>query len=256
MLLAIDVGNTNTVFALFRDDNILYSWRCATEASRSVDEYAVFLNQLFELESIKWSDIADIIISSVVPDTDFHLTELCRKNFKIEPLFVTADLCKIKTDLDQPKEIGADRIASASAVIAHYKLPAVVIDFGTATTFDVIDENGVYLGGVIAPGIRLSVEALTLRAAKLPRIKIEKPDNVIGKNTTQAMQSGMYWGYIGVIDTIIGKIKTELNTDVFVLATGGLAPLYAQSTDNIDVVDGDLILKGLLEIYKKVKANA
>jgi len=256
MLLAIDVGNTNTVFALFKGDILCHSWRCATEASRSVDEYAVFLKQLFDLENIKWSDIGDVIISSVVPDTDFHLTELCRKSFNTEPLFVNAALSNIKTDLEQPNEIGADRVASVVAVIAHYQLPAVVIDFGTATTFDVIDDQGVYQGGIIAPGVRLSVEALTLRAAKLPKIKIEKPDKVIGKNTLQAMQSGMYWGYIGVIDTIIEKIKSELGSDVFVIATGGLAPLYTQSTDNIHEVDGDLILKGLLEIYKKEKIDA
>ncbi len=256
MLLAIDVGNTNTVFALFNDDVLCHSWRCATEASRSVDEYAVFLKQLFDLEDINRDDINDVIISSVVPDTDFHLTELCKKSFNTEPLFVSASLSKIKTDLEQPNEIGADRLASAVAVIAHYKLPAVVIDFGTATTFDVIDEAGVYKGGIISPGVRLSVEALTSRAAKLPKIKIEKPDKVIGKNTLQAMQSGMYWGYIGVIDTIIDKIKHELGSDVFVIATGGLAPLYAESTDNINDVDGDLILKGLLEMYKEDKKNA
>ena len=253
MLLTIDVGNTNTVFALFDGDELTHSWRCATEKSRSVDEYAVFLNQLFELEKLSWKNISDIIISSVVPDANFHLTKLSNKYLSTEPIFVDSITADITIDLDQPEEIGADRLVNAVAVSSHYNLPAIVIDFGTATTFDVIDEGGVYRGGVIAPGIRLSVEALTNRAAKLPQINIEKPEKIIGKNTRDAMKSGMYWGYIGIIETIINRIQNELGKDVFVLATGGLASLYAQSTDAIDQVDENLISKGLLEIYKKIK---
>ncbi len=255
MLLAIDVGNTNMVFALFKGDELKHSWRCKTEISRSADEYAVFLKQLFDLVSITWADINDIIISSVVPDTNFHLTELCEKYLVSQPLFVDINSTDIKIALDNPKEIGADRIVNAAAAIKHYPLPAVVIDFGTATTFDVIDKDGTYKGGVIAPGIRLSVEALTSRAAKLPQINIEKPKNIIGTNTLDAMKSGMYWGYIGVIDTIIQKIKFEIDGDITVIATGGLASLYAQSTKSIDTVDENLIFKGLFEIYKKEKNN-
>ncbi len=254
MLLAIDVGNTNTVFALFEGDALKHFWRCKTEGSRSADEYAVFLNQLFDLVTVSWDDIHDVVISSVVPDTNFNINRLCEKYIQVSPFFVDAQSVRgITIDLDQPKEIGADRLVNAVAVKAEYSLPAVVIDFGTATTFDVIDEGGVYRGGVIAPGVRLSIEALSNRAAKLPQINIEMPDNVIGKSTQSAMQSGMYWGYIGVIDTVIARIKDKLKKDITVIATGGLAPLYAQSTQSIDVVDENLIFKGLLEIYKNKK---
>ncbi len=250
MLLVIDVGNTNTVFAVFENEELKHSWRCKTETSRSSDEYAVFLKQLFDLIQIKWSDIHDVIVSSVVPDANFHLTGFCQKYVGNEPFFVDANSCDIEIDLDNPDEIGADRIVNAVAVAANYSLPAVVIDFGTATTFDVIDKGGVYRGGVIAAGIRLSAEALTKRAAKLPQINIEKPDKVIGKSTMAAMKSGMYWGYIGLIETIISKISDEMGCKPFVVATGGLAPLYAEELSIIDIVDDNLIFKGLVEIYK------
>jgi len=261
MLLAIDVGNTNTVFALFDKGNkekLMHSWRCKTESARSGDEYAVFLNQLFVLENISWNDICDVIISSVVPDANFHLTRFCEKYLSKRPLCVSARSAGIKLGLDQPGEIGADRLVNASAVIAHYTLPAIVIDFGTATTFDVIDADGVYQGGVIAPGIHLSIDALARRAAKLPQIIIQKPQNTIGKNTATAMQSGMYWGYIGLIEKIIDNIVSDLQNDgeskkPHVIATGGLASLYAKDTSIIDVVDNNLIFKGLLEINRRHK---
>ena len=253
MLLAIDVGNTNTVFAVFKDDEILHSWRCTTEHSRSADQYAVFLNQLFDLEKVQWNDISHVIVSSVVPDANFHLGRFCTKYIKTDAVFVDYRNAGITVDLDQPNEIGADRLVNSAAVIEKYKTPAIVIDFGTATTFDVIDQDETYLGGAIAPGIRLSIEALTNRAAKLPKINIEKPDKVIGKSTLSAMQSGMYWGYIGLIETIVENISTELGQEPTVIATGGLAPLYAQSTNTINIVDEHLIFEGLLAIYKKNK---
>lgn len=254
MLLAIDVGNTNTVFAVFENDDLNHFWRCKTESSRSADEYAVFLNQLFDLVHLSWSNISDVIVSSVVPETTFHLDHLCDKYINVEPIFVDSKNVKgITIDLDQPREIGADRLVNAAAVTAHYNLPVVVIDFGTATTFDVIDTGNIYRGGVIAPGVRLSVEALTNRAAKLPKVNIEKPDHIIGKGTLSAMQSGMYWGYVGLVDTIVERIKLELGDDITVIATGGLAALYAQSANSIDIVDEHLIFKGLLEIYKSQK---
>lgn len=253
MLLAIDIGNTNTVFALFAGQDMKHFWRCKTEKARSADEYAVFLNQLFEMVKVTWTDIAHVIVSSVVPDTNFNIDMFVKKYLKVEPLFVDAACVDLIIDLDHPSEIGADRLVNSVAVMAHYKAPAIVIDFGTATTFDVIDEGGIYRGGVIAPGIKLSIEALTSRAAKLPQIVIENPGKVIGKNTMAAMQSGMYWGYIGLIEGIVSKIKAEMNKGMIVIATGGLAPLYAQSTKVIDVVDDELIFKGLLEIYLKKK---
>lgn len=255
MLLAIDIGNTNTVFALFKGRDVVHSWRCKSEKSRSADEYAVFLSQMFGLINRPLDLVSAVIVSSVVPDANFHIAQFCRKYLSCEALFVDAGKVDLQIDLDQPEEIGADRIVNAVAVMAYYSAPAIVIDFGTATTFDVIDEGGlhcggVYRGGVIAPGIRLSIEALTTRAAKLPQISIENPGKVIGRNTRAAMKSGMYWGYIGLIEGIVSKIKDEMGKDMQVIATGGLAPLYSQSTDVIDYVDDELIFKGLLEIYQ------
>lgn len=254
MLLAIDIGNTNTVFALFSGEDLAHSWRCKTEHARSADEYAVFLNQLFQITEHQWDEIDGVIVSSVVPDTNFHIERFCCKYIKKEPVFVNPAVVQLEIDLENPSEIGADRLVNAAAVMAYYTAPAIVIDFGTATTFDVVDTGGVYRGGVIAPGIKLSIEALTRRAAKLPQIAIESPQNIIGKNTISAMQSGMYWGYMGLIESIVGKIKAEMGKDnISVIATGGLAPLYAQNTDVIDFVDDDLIMKGLLSIYNKLK---
>lgn len=258
MLLAIDVGNTNTVFALFdkgNDDELVHSWRCKTESARSGDEYAVFLNQLFLLEGISRENICNVIISSVVPDANFHLTKFCEKYLSKRPLCVDINSAGIKLDMDQPGEVGADRLVNASAVIKHYPLPAIVVDFGTATTFDVVDANGIYQGGVIAPGIQLSTNALAQRAAKLPQVVIRKPESTIGKNTAAAMQSGMYWGYVGLIEKIIDNIIKDIraggeNKKPYVVATGGLASLYTKDSKLVDIVDNNLIFKGLLEINK------
>jgi type III pantothenate kinase len=253
MLLAIDVGNTNTVFALYKGEALFQSWRCKTEHSRSGDEYGVFLHQLFSMSKTNLSEIANVIVSSVVPEINFHLQVFCQKYLNTEAFFVDYKSVSLTIDLDNPAEIGADRIVNSVAVMAHYKPPAIVVDFGTATTFDVIDAGGIYRGGVIAPGVRLSIEALSRRAAKLPQVAIEKPAKAIGRNTKDAMQSGMFWGYIGLIEGILTRIQSEMGVKAMVIATGGLAPLYAQSTKMIDIVDEHLILKGLLEIYKTKK---
>lgn len=255
VLLAIDIGNTNTVFALFKNNILENSWRCKTDASRSADEYAVFLRQVFDFSKTQWKDINATIISSVVPDADFHIANFCKHYIQCKPIFVDSQNAGITIDLDQPGEVGADRIVNAIAVIEHYQTPAIVIDFGTATTFDVIDSKMVYLGGVIAPGVRLSMEALHQRAAKLPKVSITKPLHAIGKNTTDAMQSGMYWGYVGLIECILEKISQELGAKPFVIATGGLAELYAQSTPTINCVDDNLIMKGLLKIHSTLNNN-
>lgn len=253
MLLAIDIGNTNTVFALFDGEALLESWRCKTAGSRTGDEYAAFLNEMFSLSHAHWTDIEDIIVSSVVPDATMHIEGFCKKYIDSVPLFVGPENTSLVIDLDTPGEIGADRLVNAVAVVEHYETPAIVIDFGTATTFDVIDTGGIYRGGVIAPGVRLSIEALSNRTAKLPQVEIKKPPRIIGKNTGDAMRSGMYWGYIGLIEGIVEKIEQEIGQDAYVIATGGLAPLYAQSTEAIQAVDEHLILKGLLKIYKDFK---
>lgn len=256
MLLAIDTGNTNTVFALYKGDELVHSWRCQTIASRSADEYASFLNELFALAYVKWSDVSDVIVSSVVPDVNFHIKEFCRKYLEREVLFVDHQVAGVEIDMARPDEVGADRLVNAAAVRAHYKSPAIVIDFGTATTFDVIDGQGRYAGGAISPGINLSVSALHQAAAKLPSVTIKKPDTVIGKDTVGAIQSGIYWGYMGLIEGIISNITKELGEQPFVIATGGLAPLFAGNTDAIDEIDDQLILKGLLVIHQNHKKGA
>lgn len=253
MLLAIDIGNTNSVFALYDGDNLLHVWRCRTERVRTVDEYAAFLHPLFHAQDIHWRDIGATIISCVVPEAGRFIVKFCNRYLGHEPLMVDHTMVDLPIDLDNPSEVGADRIVNALAVVTHYQYPAVVIDFGTATTFDVIDEDGGYAGGVIAPGINLSMAALHSAAAKLPSVAIEKPPLVIGKNTVHAMQSGIFFGYVSMIEGMLVRITEDLDVDqLYVIATGGLAPLFAGHIPVIDCVDDEITLKGLLEIYKSL----
>ncbi len=252
MLLAIDAGNTNTVFAIYDGDRLVNNWRCRTAASRTADEYASFLHDLLSIEKMRWDEISDVLIGSVVPEVNFNLTRFCQKYLNKEPTFISAENAGIAVDLPMPSEVGADRLVNAVAVVKHYQSPAVVVDFGTATTFDVIDESGAYSGGVIAPGINLSISALHQAASKLPKVSVKKPDTAIGKTTSHAIQSGIYWGYLGLIEGVIQQISNEIGAKPFVIATGGLASLFAPNTDAIDIVDEELTLKGLLEIYKKL----
>jgi len=251
MLLAIDIGNTNTVFAVYNGDEFIDSWRLRSDAGHSADEYASFLNELFSLAGVEWKAIKQVIVSSVVPEANFGLCRFCEKYVHVEPLFISKDMVEISADIDRPDDIGADRLVNAVAVKADYDTPAIVVDFGTATTFDVVDAQGNYAGGVIAPGINLSMSALHQAASKLPKVSVKKPHKAIGKNTIEAMQSGIYWGYIGLIDRILSEIKSELSGDVKVIATGGLAPLFAKDNVAIDVVDENLTLKGLYLIAQK-----
>jgi type III pantothenate kinase len=253
MLLAIDVGNTNTVFAFFQKDKLLNNWRIQTVRARTPDEYAAFLGNMCALEDIALTQISDVIVSSVVPETHFAINRFCEKYIKQAPRIITKEDVAIVIDLPRPEDVGADRLVNARAVITEYKAPAIVIDFGTATTFDVIDAHGRYAGGVIAPGIDLSLNALHSAASKLPKISVSKPMRAIGKGTVEAMQSGIFWGYAGLIEGIVMRIKAELGGDVLVLATGGLAPLFAEECKFISKVDELLTLKGLLLIHKKLK---
>jgi type III pantothenate kinase len=253
MLLAIDIGNTNTVFAVFRDGALIDNWRLSTDAKRSGDEYAVFLNQVFGLTAHAFADISDVIVSSVVPEARFSMSRFCEKHLRQTPIFVDKDSVPVEIDVDRPEDVGADRLVNAMAVKVCYKAPAIVIDFGTATTFDVIDARGAYTGGVIAPGINLSLNALHEAASKLPTVSIVEPKRVIGKSTVEAMQSGLYWGYVGLIEGLLNNIAREMGEKPMVLATGGLAPLFAQNIKLIDHVDDQLTLNGLFEIYKNLK---
>lgn len=249
MLLTIDAGNTNTVFALF--DGLATKrgvWRISTDVKRTADEYAVWLTQLMALDGIDRHEIDRAIIASVVPEGLLNLVTLARRYFKTEPLVVGEPEVEIgiKALIDHPSEVGADRLVNAVAAQARYGGPLVVVDFGTATTFDYVDGQGNYAGGVIAPGINLSLQALYMAAAKLPRVALKRPDRVIATSgTVAAMQSGVFWGYVGLIEGIIARMRAETGLALKVVATGGLAPLFAGATDVLAVVDGDLTLDGL-----------
>ena len=253
MLLAIDIGNTNLVFALFAGKEVRAQWRIRTDHHRSADEYAVWLFALMEREGLSEKEIDAVILSSVVPDANFEVKSFVRHYLKREPQLITTGQMDIGMPilLDNPKELGADRLINAYAAWVEHKQALIVIDFGTATTFDVVSTKGEYLGGVIAPGINLSLEALQRAAAKLHGIAITHPQTVIGTNTTNAMQSGIFYGYAGLIEGIVSRIKTERGEAMKVIATGGLAPLYAEATKAIDLVDTDLTIRGLRLIHER-----
>jgi type III pantothenate kinase len=252
MLLAIDSGNTNIVFALFDGEKVLGEWRSSTDTNRTADEFGVWLTQLMAMEGLGREVVSACIIASVVPAVVFSLKTLCRRYFNCEALVVGDEGVKlgIAIDLDRPEEVGADRLVNAVAAHKYYQGPLIVIDFGTATTFDVVDGDGTYRGGAIAPGINLSLEALHMAAAKLPRVAIGRPKSVIGRATVPAMRSGIFWGYCGLIEGLVGRIKKEFGKPMTVLATGGLAPLFMETIDVIQHLDPDLTLRGLLEIHR------
>ncbi len=255
MLLVFDVGNTNMVLGIYEGTELKNYWRISTDKAKTSDEYGMLINNLFQYDNVDKNSIKDIIISSVVPNVMHSLENFCVKYFNKQPLIVGPG---IKTGLnikyDNPKQVGADRIVNAVAAIERYKSPMIIIDFGTATTFCAISEKGEYLGGTIAPGIKISSEALFQRASKLPRVELLKPGMTICKNTVSAMQSGIIYGYVGLVDKIIAMMKKELgNDDIKVIATGGLSSLIASETDSIDCVDKNLTLEGLKIIYNKNK---
>jgi type III pantothenate kinase len=246
MLLAIDLGNTNTVFGVYdASDKLVKHWRLSTQKERTVDEYGILLRNLFALEKIEANQIHRVIIASVVPPLDPVLNEMVSNYFSVKPVFVTHENAGIPILYDKPSDVGADRIVDAVAVVHKYGKPAIVVDFGTATTFDAITSNGEYQGGVIAPGIVISAEALYQHAAKLPRIEIQKPAHVIGTSTVTSMQSGLFYGYVALVDGIITRMKKELGPNTKVIGTGGQAALISQETKLIDTVDANLTLDGL-----------
>jgi type III pantothenate kinase len=245
VLLAIDLGNTNTVFGVYEGDQLVMHWRLSTQKERTVDEYGILLRNLFSLERIEAKRIRRVVIASVVPPLDPVLNEMASVYFAVKPMFVTHENAGIPILYDDPREVGADRIVNAVAVLHKYGKPAIVVDFGTATTFDAITAAGEYRGGVIAPGIVISAEALYEHAAKLPRIEIQKPANVIGTSTITSMQSGLVYGYVALVDGIITRMKDELGSTTRVIGTGGQAPFISQETRLIETVDPNLTLDGL-----------
>ena len=254
MLLAIDVGNTNITVGVFKDKEIVNTFRLTTKQSRTSDEYAIHLSGMLLQNGIRFQDIKDVIISSVVPNVMHSLGSAIIKYFNLVPIVVEAGIkTGIKVVTENPRQIGADRIVDAAGAIGIYGGPVIVIDFGTATTYDLIDKDGAFLAGITAPGIRISAKALWEDAAKLPEIEIKKPESILAKETISSMQAGLVYGQIGQTENIIRKIKEEANMDepIKVVATGGLGSIIAPETDAIDVYDPNLTLSGMRLIYEK-----
>jgi len=256
-LLVIDVGNTNIVLGVFQGTTLGAQWRLASSRERTADEYGILVRDLFALEKLPISDVSGIMIASVVPPLNFALAEMARKYFRIEPVFLEpgtrtgmAILC------DTPQEVGADRIADAVAAYEKYGGPCVVLDFGTAITFDVISKKGEYLGGAIAPGIGIAAEALFERTAKLPRVEIREPEHVIGTNTVNSIQSGIFYGTVASVDGILDRLAAELGKEMKVIATGGQAPLIAGASKYKPPIDPSLTLEGLRIIYERNRSVA
>src|SRR5204863_2922567 len=249
----INANNTNTMFAIWDGAELKGSWRIATDGKRTADEYVVWLDHLLSLDGLSRRQLDGVVIASVVPEANFNLRTLSRHYCKTDPVVVGEKGVKLGTKalVDRPEEVGADRLVNTVAAHDRYKGPLIVVDFGTATTLDVVDRDGNYCGGVIAPGIHLSLTALHMAAAKLPSVRISRTEHVIGKDTVSCMQSGLYWGYIGLVEGLVGRIKTEFGAPMRTIATGGLAPLFAGATDAIEHVDADLILWGLRLIYQR-----
>ncbi|WP_163539345.1 type III pantothenate kinase [Gracilibacillus sp. YIM 98692] len=257
MIFVLDVGNTNTVLGVFAEDKLKYQWRMQTDKNKTEDEYAMFIKSLLAHEDLHFSDIDGLIISSVVPPILFAFQRMADKYFHCKPMVIGDEKVNphLKMKYPNPKELGADRIVNAVGVIKEYRAPAIIIDFGTATTYCYINETKEYVGGVITPGINISLEALYMNAAKLPKIELKKPDQVLGASTVGAMQSGVYYGYVGQVDEVVYRIKQEMNDTPQVIATGGLATLIAKDSSTIDIVDPYLTLKGLYEIYRRNEEN-
>ncbi|MEQ6389441.1 type III pantothenate kinase [Bacillaceae bacterium S4-13-58] len=253
MLFVLDVGNTNAVLGVFKGGELTHHWRMKTDRYKTEDEFGILITSLFSYEGLSVSDIDGIVISSVVPPVMFSLEKMCQKYFRIEPFVVGR--FNVETGLNMkypnPAEIGADRIVNAVGALQEHTPPFIIIDFGTATTFCYIDEEGAYCGGAIAPGINISTEALYSAAAKLPKIEIQKPKNIIGSSTIEAMQAGIFYGYVAQVDGIVTRMKQSVDKHPKVIATGGLAKLISHESQTIEIVDPFLTLKGLFHIYNR-----
>jgi type III pantothenate kinase len=252
MLLVIDVGNTNTVVGVYDGEKLISNWRLSTERNRTIDEYGILFRNLFTLAKMDSEKINGIAISSVVPPLHFTLTKMSEIYFGLTPYFIdhTSDT-GMPIRYHPETDVGADRIVNSVAAIQRYGAPCIIVDFGTATTFDAVSKNREYLGGVITPGLNISAEALFQRAARLSRVEIRRPDQVIGETTIGSVQSGLYYGYIGLVDGILRRMIAELGENTKVIATGGLARLIGRGSELIEEIDDDLTLEGLRLIYER-----
>jgi type III pantothenate kinase len=259
MLLAVDAGNTNVVFALVEGGEIRARWRIATDPRRTADEYAVWLSQLLGLEGYTMASVSGVIVGTVVPRALHNLQVLASKYFKTDAVIAGKGTASwgFQLDVDEPDQLGADRALNCIAGHARHQGDLIIIDFGTATTFDVVDYRGAYKGGIIAPGINLSLDALVTAAAKLPRIAIEAPkgNSVIGVNTVDQMHIGIYWGYIAMIEGLVARLKAEVGRPLKVIATGGLAVLFEKQTQAFDIIEPDLTIQGLAMLWERVKVQ-
>ncbi len=252
MLLTIDQGNTNTVFGVFDGEDLTKSWRLSTQKERTVDEYGALLRSLFDLDKLDPDAIDRVIVSSVVPPLDPVLDQMVRRYFSVDAIFATPENAGVPVLYEDPAEVGADRIVNAVAVLERYGSPAIIVDFGTATTFDAITAKGEYLGGLITPGIEISANALSDRAARLPRIDIRKPDQFIGTSTQASLQAGFFWGYVSLVDGIIDRMRRELGEDSEIIATGGMAGFIQEESRWISTIDINLTLRGLYLVARRL----
>ena len=254
MLLVIDIGNTNTVVGVYEDEKLITNWRLSTERNRTIDEYGILFRNLFSLAKMDSEKITGIAISSVVPPLNFTLTKMSENYFGLTPYYVDHTSETGMPIRYQPEtDVGADRIVNSVAAIARYGTPCIIVDFGTATTFDAVSKNNEYLGGVITPGLNISAEALFQRAARLSRVEIRRPEQVIGQTTIGSVQSGLYYGYIGLVDGILRRMMVELGEGTKVVSTGGLARLIGRGSELIEEIDDNLTLEGLRIIYERNK---
>lgn len=252
MIFTMDIGNTNIKTALFDGDRMVKYWRVSTNKTYTSDEYGILLCNLFAHEGMEPEQVEGVAISSVVPTINFTIEHMCQNYFHRTPMFVVPGIkTGINIRYENPRELGSDRIANAVAAYEEYGAPCIFIDFGSATTFGVVDEGGVFLGGCICPGVKLASEALVTGTAKLPRFELTRPDHVIGRTTLTNLQSGMYYGYVGLVRNIVRKMKQELGREATVVATGGMAVLFSEDAKCIDKLDGLLTLKGLRLIYER-----
>ena len=257
MLLVFDIGNSNIVLGTYEGKKLLRHWRISTDRQKTGDEYGMLINNLFRFQGIRMSDVTAIIISSVVPPLVVPLAKMCERYFRLRPLIVGPGIkTGIKLKYENPREIGADRIVNSVGAYEQFGGPLIVVDIGTATTFDIVAENGDYLGGVIAPGIGISSEALFQRAAQLPRVALVTPRTIICRNTVTAMQAGVIFGFVGQIDEIVRRIKAEMREDMRVIATGGMAKMISRESKTIDKVDNFLTLTGLRVLYERNQPEA